>query len=227
MALSVSKLPWYGQVGAFVALSAMAAGAFYYFYESDVRAEMAVRQGRLDQLHAEVVKARSLAGRLPEFRAQVTELESRLESLKAVLPEQKDVGDLLRRIQTLATQSNLEIRGFKPQAISTKQLHAEWPIALELDGTYHDLGIFFDKVSKVPRIINISNVDIKGKDRDRRPPRPGDPVDPTTITASCLATTFVLMENPAPPAAKGPAKGKPAAPGVSPAAAAAAAKPAR
>jgi type IV pilus assembly protein PilO len=105
--------------------------------------------------------------------------------LKSNLPEQKDVADLLRRIQTLATQSNLAIRGFKPAPSVTKTMHAEWPIALQLDGTYHNLGMFFDRVSKFSRIINISNIAIHAK----QPPAPN-----STITAECVATTFVLLE---------------------------------
>ena len=195
MQLSLNKLPWYSQVAVFVAVSAAALFAFYYFYERDARAQLATKTAQLDGLKAEIAKGQAIARRLPEFRAQVADLEARLEALKPVLPEQKDVGDLLRRLQTLATQSNLEIRGFRPQAIATKQLHAEWPIALQLDGTYHDLGLFFDKVSKVPRIINISNLAIKAKDLTRVPS--GGRVDRVaTIAAECTATTFVLLENP-------------------------------
>ncbi len=69
------------------------------------------------------------------------------------------MGDLLRRVQTLATQSNLQVRGFRPQAITTKEMHAEWPIALQLEGNYHNLGLFLDRVSKFPRIINIGEHD--------------------------------------------------------------------
>ena len=96
------------------------------------------------------------AKKLPEFRAQVTDLEGRLSNLRAVLPEEKDAADLLRRMQTVATQSNLTIKSFKPAPTVTKQLHAEWPIALELDGTYHNLATFFDRVGKFTRIVNIS-----------------------------------------------------------------------
>ena len=205
MQLSLNKLPWYGQVGVFVAISAAAAAAYLYFYETSARAEVAGKQQRLDGLHAEIARGQAIARKLPEFRAQVADLELRLDGLKAVLPEQKDVGDLLRRIQTLATQSSLEIRGFRPQAVATKQMYAEWPIALELDGTYHDLGLFFDKVSKVPRIINISGINIKGKDAARARARDADRT--STITAACLATTFVLQEAPPQQAAKAGAKG--------------------
>ena len=82
-----------------------------------------------------------------------------------MLPEEKDAADLLRRMQTVATQSNLTIKSFKPAPIVTKQLHAEWPITLELDGTYHNLAIFFDRVGKFTRIVNISGLDVKGKDK--------------------------------------------------------------
>jgi len=194
MDLSLNKLPWYGQVGLFVVLALAGVGVFYYFYVMPADADMATRQQRLDGLKVEIAKAQSTANQLNQFRAQVSELEGRLESLKAVLPEQKDVADLLRRIQTLATQSNLAIRGFKPSPSVTKDLHAEWPIALHLDGTYHNLGMFFDRVSKFSRIINVSNISIKGKDK---------PEPTSTITVECVATTFVLLEpkKPAAPAA--------------------------
>ena len=72
--------------------------------------------------------------------AQVTMLEAQLDRLRPVLPEEKDVADLLRRVQAMATQSSLTIRGFAPQPVATRQMHAEWPIGLQLEGTYHDLG---------------------------------------------------------------------------------------
>ena len=75
------------------------------------------------------------------------------------------MGDLLRRVQTLATQSNLTIRGFTPAADrDASEMHAEWPIGLELEGNYHNLGLFLDRVSKFPRIINIGNMVITLKE---------------------------------------------------------------
>ena len=200
MELSFNKLPWYGQVGLFVAVALAVVGAFYYFYAMPAQAEMDGRRLQLAALRADITKGSAVANQLNQFKSQVAELEARLESLRAVLPEQKDVADLLRRIQTLATQSNLAIRGFKPAASVTKQLHAEWPIALQLDGTYHNLGMFFDRVSKFSRIINISNVDIKAK----LPPLPN-----STITADCVATTFVLLDQKAAAAAAAAARGAP------------------
>ena len=187
MDLNLNKLPWYAQVGAFVVLALAGVGAFYYLYAMPAADERATREARLAALRADIAKGAATANTLNQFRQQVADLEGRLEGLKAVLPEQKDVADLLRRIQTLATQSNLTIRGFKPAPAVTKQLHAEWPIALQLEGTYHNLAMFFDRVSKFSRIINVTNIAIRAKDKS----------DATsTITAECIATTFVLLENP-------------------------------
>ena len=194
MDLSLNKLPWYGQVAIFVVLGLALVGGFYWFYAVPTEAEMATREQKLAALRITIAKGSATANQLNQFREQVAELEGRLESLKAVLPEQKDVADLLRRIQTLATQSNLAIRGFKPASSVTKQLHAEWPIALQLDGTYHNLAMFFDRVSKFSRIINVSNIMIRAKDK----PEPS-----STISVECVATTFVLLETAAKPAAPG------------------------
>ncbi len=200
MELSLTRLPWYGQVGAFLLLALAGVGAFVYYYEWPARADFESRVTQLNTLKKDIAMGTGTARKLPEFKAQVAELQARLDNLKAVLPEEKDAADLLRRLQTVAAQSNLTIKSFKPAATQTKQLHAEWPINLELDGTYHNLALFFDRVSKFTRIVNISGLDVKGKDK----PDPN-----STITASCVATTFVLLDKPAP--AK-PAAGRGAAP---------------
>jgi type IV pilus assembly protein PilO len=189
MELSLTRLPWYGQVGAFVLLSLGGIGAFIYYYEMPARADFASRESQLDGLKKDIAMGVNTARKLPEFKRQVADLEVRLSNLKAVLPEEKDAADLLRRMQTVAAQSNLTIKSFKPAPTVTKQLHAEWPINLELEGTYHNLALFFDRVSKFTRIVNISGLDVRGRDK---------PEGGNTISASCVATTFVLLEKPAP-----------------------------
>jgi type IV pilus assembly protein PilO len=201
MELSLTRLPWYGQLGAFVLLALGGVGAFVYYYEMPVRADFASREAQLESLKKDISMGVNTARKLPEFKHQVADLEVRLANLKAVLPEEKDAADLLRRMQTVATQSNLTIKSFKPAPTVTKQLHAEWPINLELEGTYHNLALFFDRVSKFTRIVNISSLDVKGKDKSDAN---------ATISASCVATTFVLLDKPASkPNTKGPS---PAAP---------------
>jgi type IV pilus assembly protein PilO len=200
--LSLSKLPWYSQIGVFVVLSAAAAGAFWNWYARDAQASIDARKAQLTALHTNIDRGLATAKRLPEFRREVAQLEAQLDRLRAVLPEEQDVADLLRRVQAMATQSRLTIRGFTPRAVTKRQMHAEWPIGLQLEGTYHDLGTFLERVSKFPRIINVGGIHVKAID---------PPVGAATITAECTATTFVLLDSKPAGAAAPPAGAAPKA----------------
>jgi type IV pilus assembly protein PilO len=201
--LSLAKLPWYGQIGAFVLIAILGAGAFYYFYEIPQQVEIDAQARELSTIRGRISRGQAMARQLPEFRKEIGTLEARLEELKPILPDERDVGDLLRRVQTLATQSNLQVRGFRPQAITTKEMHAEWPIALQLEGSYHNLGVFLDRVSKFPRIINIGNLMLVAREGSRAG-------GGASINIQATATTFVLVDaaatNAAAAAKKAPGK---------------------
>ncbi len=183
--ISLSKLPWYGQIGAFVVVCGFAVYGFWNFYVADVEAELALKQSHLTTLNTDITKGVATASRLGEFQAEVTSLEHRLDSLKNVLPEQKDVADILRRIQGLAAQSNLTLVRFTPAAQRQQPLYMEVPYRITALGSFHNLGLFFDRVSKFPRIINVGDISITATARP----------DPNiTVVADLTATTFVLQE---------------------------------
>jgi type IV pilus assembly protein PilO len=185
MELSLSKLPWYAQIGAFVLVSAGAVFGFWNFYVSELNADIDLRQSRLTAMRADIAKGNTTARQLPQFQQQVAELQGRLENLRQVLPDEKDVADILRRIEGLAVKSNLKIQRFQPTKVVQQKLYAEIPYRLEAEGTYHNLGAFFDQISKFPRIINVGEISIKSK---------APPEQNRTIVAECTATTFVLQE---------------------------------
>ena len=185
MDLSLSKLPWYAQIGAFVLVTVGAVFGFWHFYATDMQADIEVRQTRLSAMKADIAKGIMTARQLPQFQAQVADLQRRLEDLKAALPEQKDVADILRRVQGLATQSSLTIQRFTPQDPKQQTMYAELPYKLQAEGTYHNLGLFLDRVSKFPRIINVSGLAISGRTEG---------ATSQTIAVTCTATTFVLLD---------------------------------
>lgn len=195
--LQMNKLPWWGQLLVFTVLGVAIVGAYYYLYEWPQREILNTRKAELAGIEQRIATGLETARKLPEFRAQVGDLEARLDSLRAILPEEKDVADLLRRIQTMAAQSSLTIRQFMPKAIATKDLHAEWPIGLELEGTYHNVGQFLDRVSKFPRIINVGAISMTGNTA---------PTPASTVRVSCTAMTFVLLEKAQGAAPAAPAK---------------------
>ena len=183
MELGLNKLPWYGQVGAFLVVFLV----FWFLYVEPQREALALLQAELEQKRSEVAQAERDQVELERFQGEVDDLNNRLQALSAVLPERQEAAALLRRLVTFAQQSNLTLRAFRPQAPVIREMHSEWPIRLELDGTYHNLGSFFDRVSKFARIINISDVIIRAKEA---------PELNLTITVECTATTFVLLNVP-------------------------------
>lgn len=185
MDISLTKLPWWGQILAFVLVCGLAIFGFYNFYALDQQADMQLRRTHLNALKADIAKGAATARALPQFQSQIGDLQRQLDSLKNVLPEQKDVADTLRRIQGLATQSNLTILRFTPEPPKQQPLYQEVPYRITAEGTYHNLGLFFDRVSKFPRIINVGNISIRALPAQQ---------SNTTIIADCTATTFVLQE---------------------------------
>ena len=187
MELGLNKLPWYGQIGAFLLVSVALIVVFQFYYVSPQRETQAATQAEVDRKLTELAQARQDAIELAAFEAEVSDLNTRLEALSAVLPEQQEVAELLRRLVTFANQASLTIGAFQPQASVTHEMHSEWPIRLQLEGTFHNLGMFFDRISKFSRIINISGVVIRAKE----PPELN-----LTISVECVATTFVLLDPP-------------------------------
>lgn len=189
MELGLNKLPWYGQIGAFLAVALALFVAFRFYYVGPQLEAQVQKQADLELKLAEAEQAQQDAIELAEFQAEVDDLNNRLDALSAVLPEQEEVGQLMRTLDVFALQSNLTLTGFRPQAAVTQEMHSEWPYRVTLDGTYHNLGRFFDRIGKFSRIINVSDVVIRAKER---------PELNNTITAECTATTFVLLDPPAP-----------------------------
>jgi type IV pilus assembly protein PilO len=212
MQLGLNKLPWYGAMLIALAIGGAGAISYHYLYAGfpqafsaivpigegagTLRASIVEQETQLARERQDIQKGLDAERRLVDFREELKNLERQFNDLKVVLPDKRDVADMLRRIQTLATQSSLVVKVFRPQAVVSKQLHQEWPMTLELNGTYHDLARFFDHVSKVPRIINVGGIAIKSK------PAAENVGDGTTITAQCTATTFVLLDKPAAPPRK-------------------------
>ena len=93
MQLSLTKLPWWGQIGAFVVVSALAVFGFWKFYVAEIAADIQMRKTRLTALRADVAKGQATARQLPQFQSQVSELENRLENLRQILPEQDAARD--------------------------------------------------------------------------------------------------------------------------------------
>jgi type IV pilus assembly protein PilO len=185
MATSFNELSPRGQFIVFVLLSALAAGAAWQGLLGPAQAELAARTAQAESLEMDLMRAQQVAARLPSAEREVRALEVSLRETEAVIPEEKDPQDVLRNLHELASESMLDIASFKPKAAMSRAQYTEWPIELGVEGNYHDLGRFFDRIASMSRLISISDLQIKTNTRtDGR----------GTVSASCVATTFVFQK---------------------------------
>jgi len=188
---ALAKLPLAGQLGVSVAAAAVIGGLFWYFYYSPKTDERDQKAAQLETLQKEIRALEVTAQKLPEFQREVALLEKKLETLKSILPPAKEIPDLMRRMQALAAQSNLTINAFTPSAVVKRDFYEEQPISMGLAGNYHNLAIFFDRVGRLPRLVNVGNIKINSL---------GTQSPTNTIGVGAVATTFVYIEQPPAPA---------------------------
>jgi type IV pilus assembly protein PilO len=184
---ALARLPIAGQLGVAFLVAAIICGGFYWFYYSDALEEQKRKEQQLAELQKQIRALEATANRLPEFQREVQALEARLETLKRILPPEKEMPDLMRRVQYLAAQSSLAIRKFTPSATAQRDFYVEVPVAVDVEGTYHNLGAFFDRISRMSRLVNMGNVRIQAR---------GEQTITNTITVSAVATTYVYQEPP-------------------------------
>ena len=182
-----TKLSLGGQLGVSFALAVLVGGLFWYLYWSDATVERDEKTAKLEALNKEIRALEVTAQKLGEFQREVALLEKKLETLKSILPPAKETPDLMRKVQALAAQSNLTINNFTPGATVNKEFYQEWPISMGLVGNFHNLALFFDKVSRLPRLVNVNNIKITAM---------GNQTASQTITVANTATTFVYIETP-------------------------------
>ena len=111
--------------------------------------------------------------------------EAILEDLKGILPEKKEVSQILRKIQAIASNARLKTSTFNFNKEVSRDIYLEWPIAISLEGNYHNLGLFFDQVARMKKIFTIDSLHIT--------PLNSLSYD-YTIQANFIATTYIYRE---------------------------------
>jgi len=139
--------------------------------------------------------------KLDELKAEVKSLEQKLQLLTAQLPPETEVSGLLRQIQNLVSQSGLSLKLWRPdkRRAHPSGLYEEIPIAMDLTGGYNDVAMFFDRVSKLTRIVNMLNLRMGSATMSK--------AGNMDIKISCTAMTFAAVEK-KPDVAAGPATKK-------------------
>jgi len=153
---------------------------FYFPHITEIK----TKQERISSLEQERVKLQALVKDQEKAKAEVLQIEGRFNQVKAQLPEQKEIPELLRQVSNLGRDSGLEVTLFRQKEEVLLDLYAEVPVEMAVRGGYHQIALFFDKVRHLDRIVNVSELSLKN-------PQPVD--GQMYVEASFFATTYRFL----------------------------------
>jgi type IV pilus assembly protein PilO len=210
---ALQEKPWYMHLAVFGGVALLVYGAFYYFVTSGTRAETAEVTAQVEQLQRANAGAQIASQRLSEFKATYARAQADYDDLKALLPEQRELTMILANVQDRA-RGRLTLRKFTPRDEVQQDFYTGKPVAVEVSGSYNNLGQFFAQMASYQRIVSITDFKVT-KLKDNKDAQP----DAQTLSAEFLLTAYYVSPEKLQPAAP--------APGAPPAAAAPQAAPAQ
>jgi type IV pilus assembly protein PilO len=158
--LKLEDKKWYYALGIGLGVGIALAVAVHYAWLKNVNLDIKNKTAELAVLQEEINKGRAAERKLSQFREEVKRLELELAKLLQILPSKRNTEELIKRIETLTRQGDFSLLKFTPGDFVPKEFYSEWPIDIELQGTYHNLALFFDRMSRFSRIINVEELKI-------------------------------------------------------------------
>ena len=189
---SINKLPMAQKIGVLVFLVAGVTAANYFLVVQPEYDQVQRQESVLHGLEDELTQKQAIANNLAQFKHEKEILERRLQQALTELPNEANIDELIRSLAEIGQKAGLTINDITPQAEQKQSFYASIPIVMAVSGTYHEIGVFLDALSKLPRIVNVTNIKMG------TPKMQGDKL---TVAASYVATTFRFV----PEAAAAPA----------------------
>jgi type IV pilus assembly protein PilO len=205
--MNFSEISGIKQWGLVIAVGALiSAGLFFTIFKSQRDANESAQKALDAKMH-ENQELAPYQSRLAEINRQLASLAQQMEIEKRIVPDEKDIDGFMKMLDAEAAKTGIELRRYTAQPTSSKEFYTEVPFEIELDGTYSSMMRFFDNVSKLERIVNVSNLLVantkKGSEAKTKHQYQYAPSE--SVVATCLTTTFFSHDTqPAPvPAGKG------------------------
>jgi Tfp pilus assembly protein PilO len=186
MAIDLNAKPWYvaALVGLVLGVATFVVMQIYVFKPLTI--DITRLEEKIDDLEREIEKGRAAKADLPRLEEDIRNYEVELGRLRRILPTRRETDNLIKRLKQLNEQGRFDLTRFTPGEFEDRGFYLEWPIRVGLDGSYHELGIFFDRLSRFSRIINVNDLTIA-------PLRKTDGGN-ATIHAEFVQRTFIYKE---------------------------------
>lgn len=168
-------------------------GLGYYFLLSPALETLDQEAAKEQQLKDVFLAKKSQAINLEAYRAQMVEIEKTFGALLRQLPDKSQIDGLLTDINQAGLSRGLEFELFKPGSEIQAEFYAEMPIAIKVLGTYHDLGAFASDISKLSRIVTISNVSVQPQNnKDAKDAKPSN--TDVMLVMEAVAKTYRYLD---------------------------------
>ena len=186
---SIVKLPRVQKIAILVGAVVVLIGLYWFLFYKGHSEKLDAQRTVLTKKQQELSEQKVILANLPKFRQETEEMKAKRQVALQQLPNKNDIDKLLKDISYHAIESGLEILLFKPSKEVKKNFYAEIPVELKLSGTYHDFGLFFEKIANLSRIVNVADLEIqkikeKSKEKSVR----------NLLEASCKAKTYKFIE---------------------------------
>ena len=207
-----TELSTAAQIGVIVGVGALLWGASEYVLLKPVSDQNAQKQQTAIALETDNAKYRPDRDRLRQLITDNQQLEIQLRNLQQIVPNEKEVDNFVRQVQGEASLEGVFVRRFTAKNLVQQEFYIELPFEVELDGSYFDVQRFYDRLGRLPRIINVSTLKIGSIEAGKTVGNKRYNYSPAeTIVAVCTVTTFFSREEdlaavtPATPAGRPPA----------------------
>lgn len=173
--------PWYG----YVLVALIILGLFYFIHYKPKNDELAGIRDERVRTEKEVMMLKQKKEELDQIEQELKSMTAQLNRLEAIIPEEQEIDVILRRVQQLAFDSRIDIIQFSPKALIAREFFSEKPIPMELTGNYHNIAIFFSKLSNFSRLFTIEDFSIRAL---------RDQTEALTVRTNFTAKTYVFHE---------------------------------
>ncbi len=195
---------WHVQLILLVVIGFLLYAPFWYFITSDIRAETVVLNTQVDQLTQKNQEGELAVEHIAEFRSLYASKSMEYDELKVLLPEEREITNVLQGLQDTASQSRLIVSRFSPREDVLQDSMMAKPVEIEVDSNFNNLRAFFDKMAKLQRIVSVTDFKLNQLDKQS---------SDRTLHAQFLLTAYYAAPEPAPGAA---VPGAPVPPGTTP-----------
>ena len=188
-------------------VAVVASGGLYYTVYKTQRDQNAAAQIKLDAKRRENAELEAYKPKLADIERQLASLKQQLEIERRIVPDEKEVDNFMRMVNGEARKAGVEIRRYTARPYVAKEFYTEVPFEVEFDGPYYSMLGFFDRLGKVERIINVSNLAVAStrKPGDAHAKHNYQYAPSESVVATCLTTTYFSHDlDPGMPAASKP-----------------------